>query len=341
MYRPKSQNPCRRKILRPKFSPVGTRTIPIITRSCTFYSTANTGPRGPSDLFTLNPSANSSNPTLIGPLDTGPNTNATNAMDFLGTTLYGISSPVNLQQYLFTINTTTGQASTPIPITYAPGTTPSQVIHALRFFGGTAYVIGSTPSAVYSYTLNLSTGVLTQLGTSGIVVTTAPSGNIGNGMYVDPQGNLFITVTNQTSLITTLYLIDKATGTGISQGTITFGSSSPPLVDPRINELVYDPCTGTVYASVVSGTVGRNTNAPGNTITLLGVLSGNTVTIIGPTPDSTNAFAIRVTTTVTVAMNVPGVTGCKSCYFIQPPPSNIFLLTTPPPRTGLLGVTRM
>lgn len=297
--------------LNSRYRLVGTKTLPTTSsaQTCALFGVANDTQFGPGTLYSIDPSNGSG--TSIGPLDTSVNTNGTNAMDFLGSTpFYSISSSGSGNSYLFTIDTKTGLASAPTQITFS-GSDVSQIITALRFFQGTGYAIGiMNNNLAVLYVLNISTATLTEV---GIAVQAPPRSFIfGGGAYIDPQGNLFMALTFSPSFTTVLYQVDKSTAAASILGNITY---SQDIIRASIVEMVYSPCDGKIYISVLG-------LLP--TQTYLGTLDPSTllVTIIGALPPLTYSLAVLVSgSTVSSVTSLRGVLGCRGCYLIQPPPT--------------------
>lgn len=291
-----------------KFALAGTLTSPNIVQACTTYSTSLTSPAGPSILNLVNTSTGQA--TAIGPLGP-PQTNATNAISIQPSTrtLYGVSTPTFFSEFLFTIDKSTGQASTPIPVTADIPPVPA-IINDISFRSdGTLFVLGSFGNRVVLYTMNLSTGQLTTIG----IIVAGP--NVGDALGFDGANNLYAVITNPTTGINTVYLVNQSTGTGTPVSTVVF-SGFPSSIRPRINGIVWSPCLNTFLVNVVSGPIGSGSPIA-DYLATLDPLSG-VARFIGPTNLRTNALAVDVVRVQTMG-SLRGVRPCRSKFVIQSP----------------------
>jgi hypothetical protein len=263
--------------------------LSTVQQRCTLYSVDSQPGRGASNLYLVN--QNNGSAQLIGPLTATPNSNATNALAFQPSTgiLYGISSPTSSTGFLLTIDRTTAITTIVAPINgiILNGATNDM---SFRPTNGMLYALNSTSNDGSLYTVNLTTGTLTLVGTP---ITFA--NNSGNGLTFDNFGRLFLVSSNYVAIpaFINLYQLNPDTGAILTTTPVTFtGTDSSSLVQPRISALVYSPCTNLIYANVSSGSAGGG----GHIADFLGTIDTATgvVTLLGLTALQTSSLAILV-----------------------------------------------
>ena len=224
------------------------------------FGAACNGPGGPASLYNIDPITGA--PTLIGPIGF----NRVNAISFdLSGTLYGVGNRVSDGvQVLLQINPATGAG------TEVGSLTVSTYFQDISFRHGDNALYGYAGGDIYTF--NLTTGVATDLGSTG---DGFPS---GNGLAFSPFDTLYKADNNS------LWTINQSNGSGT-----TLFALSYPNADDRANGMVFDTSTGILWASVTSGLGGANY------IANIDVDNGD-VTDIGPTQQGLDSLSIAIAT---------------------------------------------
>jgi 6-phosphogluconolactonase (cycloisomerase 2 family) len=179
-----------------------------------FVYTANTDDSSVS-MFTINQSTGVLTPTTPASVSTMLPGEALSEPGFLtvdptGRFLYvSASDSVNATVSMFTINQTTGLLTPTSPATVYTGGIPFQVVVAPS--GKFAYVVnnlsgGDMTDGVWQYTVDSTTGVLTQNTPNSVAAGNAPT-----GIAVDPTSR-FAYVVNRLDNTVSMYTIDPSTG---------------------------------------------------------------------------------------------------------------------------------
>lgn len=147
--------------------------------------------------------------------------------------------------FMFTINQTTGVLTPTSPATVSTGGIPFQVVVAPS--GKFAYVVnnlsgGAMTDGVWQYTLNSTTGVLTQNTPAAVAAGNAPT-----AIAVDPTSR-FAYVVNRLDNTVSMYTIDSSTGNLTLNATATNPTATIPTgTEPfRID---FDPTGKFVYVT--------------------------------------------------------------------------------------------
>jgi hypothetical protein len=230
----------------------------VIAAPSIIYGSAYSGQSGPATLYTINPTNGAATPIgaigaeRVGSLDFCPNG-----------VLYGVGSVAGTAD-LLTINTATGAGT--VVGSLGLGNDAFQDI-ACRPSDGKLY--GYDGGNIY--TINTATGAATLVGSVG---DSFPDGNAlafssANVLYKADQNSL--------------WTINQSTGAGTVLVALTY-----PISRSRANGMKFDPASGTLYASVVSGDseVGLV-----NYFATINIATG-VVTEIGPTVAGLDAIAI-------------------------------------------------
>lgn len=181
---------------------------------------------------------------------------------------------------MYTINQTTGLLTPTSPATVLTAGIPFQVVVAPS--GKFAYVVnnlsgGTMTDGVSQYTLNSTTGVLTQ-NTPAVV----PAGNAPTAIAVDPTSR-FAYVVNRLDNTLSMYTIDPSTGnltlnSSATNPTATIATGTEPF------RIVFDPTGKFVYVT--------NEQGPASIYT---VNSNGTLTGAGTTGVATGALSTAIT----------------------------------------------
>jgi 6-phosphogluconolactonase (cycloisomerase 2 family) len=181
--------------------------------------------------------------------------------------------------FMYTINQTTGLLTPTSPATVLTGGTPFQVVVAPS--GKYAYVVdnlsgGGMPFGVWQYTLNSTTGVLTQNTPAAVAAGNAPT-----EIAVDPTSR-FAYVVNRLDNTVSMYTIDPNTGnlTLNSNAANTTGTVATGTEPFRID---FDPTGKFVYV----------TNE-GSAASIYTVNSDGTLTNAGATGVATGALSTAI-----------------------------------------------
>jgi hypothetical protein len=230
------------------------------------YGSAYTGGAspGPSTLYTISSTTGVATP--IGPIGF----NGVGALDFgPNGVLYGVGQDTAGNASLLTINTSTG-AGTFIGELGLGGTHIQDI--AFRPSDGVLFAnaIGGNPHRDI-YTVDVTTGVATLLGPSGVPVNSSG----GDGTAFSSSNVLYDA--NGIDLRT----INQSNGTATFLVGLTY-----PFTNDRADGMKFDPASGTLFASVAPGT------ASGFYLATIDIVSG-VVTEIGPTVSGLDAIAIR------------------------------------------------
>ena len=147
--------------------------------------------------------------------------------------------------FMFTINQTTGVLTPTSPATVSTGGIPFQVVVAPS--GKFAYVVnnlsgGAMTDGVWQYTLNSTTGVLTQNTPAAVAAGNAPT-----AIAIDPTSR-FAYVVNRLDNTVSMYTIDSSTGNLTLNATATNPTATIPTgTEPfRID---FDPTGKFVYVT--------------------------------------------------------------------------------------------
>lgn len=227
----------------------------------TILGSAFGGPTGAATLYSISPTTGAANP--IGAIGF----QRVSSLDFSPAgVLYGIGTDASGTEDLLTINPTTGAGTLVGPLGIA---SPFQDM-AFRNSDGAlyAYSLGNI------FTISPTTGAATLLGSTGVGFQE------GDGLAFSPADILY--TANQTDLET----IDQSTGQATSVVDLTY-----PVAGSRANGMKFDKATGTLYASVVSGSDGFQANYLATIDIATGLVSD-----IGPTVTGLDAIAIGGTT---------------------------------------------
>jgi len=208
--------------------------------------------------------------TPIGPIGF----NGVGALDFAPNgTLFGVGFDSGANQpVLITVNPATG-VGTEIGDLGAVATAVHIADIAFRPSDGTLF---ATDGFAKVYTINTSTGAATFLGTCC---------GFDHGDALAFSGTTLYYAANNGGPTAQLFTVNQSTGAGTPVITLTFGAGFVGS-DPRPNGMKFDPATGTLFASIVTGSPG--------TAHYLGTINITTgaVTDLGTTVAGLDAIAI-------------------------------------------------
>ena len=242
---------------------------------------AHNGPDGPSILYDIDPLTGSA--TAVGPVGF----DRCSGMDFdaSGTLYATCEQPADPDQpgsfdlhVLITIDPLTGAGTEvgPTGVESLEGPFPFNTAADLSFRDSDNKLFAYTFPGDALATLDLTTGAMTQLGfPSGVIEGS------GYGLAFSPGDTLLLAVGKVLADSHRLWTLDQVTSAAQSFILLSEDGSSD-----RINGMDFEPATGTVFASFVTGFGGSRQNS----LATVDVATG-TVTILGPTAEGLDAVA--------------------------------------------------
>lgn len=253
------------------FSPVlggQTNVGDVIVRPGRLFGVTFNGPSGPSTLHLIDHLTGVA--TAIGPIGF----NAVSAMDFDPSgTLYAIGRrPADGVSVLLTINTATG-AGTEIGPTGVENLGFGNSVSDISFRNSDGVLYAYLEAGDGLGTVNKLTGAITALGSSGVSCC-------GNGLGFSPGDVLFHSNENE------LHTLNQATGLATLVAPMVFPPATTDF--PRINAMDYQPGTGVLYGSLLTG---FGTTRVSYLVTVN--TSNGVVTIVGQTVQFLDAIAFR------------------------------------------------